>query len=481
MAGEQIEIVIDANGLARTEQVFKSVDKYLDRIYRRVDKLGRMRVTPMVRLTDRVTPQLEKINRALNRMTGQIRRITIVPVFKFEALAMFSLQLETALKAALELKAALDFKSDINIKAALDIKAALKAAASIKATLNTALNLKASLKLKAFLTVFVKGIFKGICMPCLPGKGKPKNKNNPAKQKPDKSQTKSNRSNRDSKGPLNQSDNAKGKNQSKPPKSPKVPKNPKTPKLPKFGGMKIPIPKMFKSSLKLPNLSKSPKLPKLPKPPGVGGLLGKVANGAKSVTGSKVMKGVGKVGKLAGKAIRPLGMITDAVSIFGASPGKERNKAIRSAAGGWAGAAAGAATGAAIGSIIPGVGTAIGGLIGGALGGLGGSAIAENIGSIGKKIGGASKKIGGWLGLGKKKKEEAVALPTPSTPDQLPQIAVAASLQGSATGSNAVNVNLPTGAVQLTVNGTELNYEEISSIIGSKVATSIRQAMENRT
>ncbi|WP_256758698.1 hypothetical protein [Cohnella sp. WQ 127256] len=474
MAGEQIEIVIDANGLARTEQVFKSVDKYLERIHRRVDKLGRMRVTPMVRLNDRVTPQLEKINRALNRMTGQLRRVTIVPVINYTALGMVSVKLKTALKAALTLKAALDFKAALNLTATLDVKAALKAALSLKATLKAALNLKASFKLKASLTVFVKGIFKGKCVPCLPGKCKPgkaiKDKGRGGLQrercKPDKDKKKRNQRDRDpgKKGPLKQKDVPKGGDRlSKSSKPPKI----KPPKLLKVGKFKVPLPKMPKFSI--PKLSSAR------------GMLGKVTDGAKSLMGSKAGKSIGRIGKVAGKAFKPLGFVTDAMSIFGAKPGKERNKAIRSTVGGWGGAAAGAAAGAAIGSVVPILGTAVGGLIGGAIGGLGGSAIAENIGSIGKKIGNVGKEIGGWFGFGKKKKkkeEDPVALPAPAIPSQAqgPSMPMAPAFAAS----SAINVSLPSGAIQLTIQGTELNYDEISTIIGNKVATSIQQAMENR-
>ena len=121
-------------------------------------------------------------------------------------------------------------------------------------------------------------------------------------------------------------------------------------------------------------------------------------------------------------------------------------------------------------------------MIGGALGGIGGSAIAENIGSIGKKVGGVGKKIGGWFGFGKKKKpaEDPAALPTPATPSQ-PQGPVGPPMAAAAAGSPGVlNVNLPAGAVQLIMQGLDLNYEELSALIGSKIADAIRRAMENK-
>jgi len=493
MSLEQIEIVIDANGLARTEQVFKSVDKYLERIHRRVDKLGRLRVTPMARLTDRVTPQLEKINRALNRLTGQVRRVTIVPVFKFEALAEISAQLEATLKAALELKAALDFRAAMNLKASLDVKAALQAVASLKASLTAALNVKVALKIKASLSLIVKGIFQKKCLPCPPDKTKdkcPPGKGDKGKGKcpPAKGKKGSPAKDKCSPGKGKQKKGGAGKGPLKCPPCP--------PGKDKAGGRRDRGGKDSRRRLpanrgRAGGLMPEPKGPKLPKAPAgkSKGIIGMARAGIEAISGGGSAKGLGKFGKVAGtaagflgKVFKPVGLLTDAASILGAKPGEERNKAIRSAAGGWAGAAAGAATGAAIGSIIPGVGTAIGGLIGGALGGIGGSAIAENIGSIGKKVGGVGKKIGGWFGFGKKKKpaEDPAALPTPATPSQ-PQGPVGPPMAAAAAGSPGVlNVNLPAGAVQLIMQGLDLNYEELSALIGSKIADAIRRAMENK-
>ncbi|MFB9277404.1 hypothetical protein [Cohnella cellulosilytica] len=487
MAGEEIEIIINANGVARTEQVFKSVDKYLERIHRRVDKLGRMRVYPMARLNDRVTPQIEKINRLLNRLTGQIRRVTIVPVIRFEALTKLSAELETAFKPSLEVK----------VKA--NISEALKVVATLKAKLSESLKLKVVLRLRASLTVFVKRIIKekrdtvrngppgkdkscppntGKCK-CPPGKGKGTGVG-PGKGKclPDKGKSGPSGGSRGGKGGLFPCPPCpdKGGRRQRPAKDTRR-KMPLSEQEPTKGGMRTGKPGGTKTGG-----MKTSTLPGTPKPKG---LLGKVTEGARGLLGGKAASGLGKATKIAGKAIKPLGFITDAVDILGAKPGEERNKAIRSAAGGWAGAAAGAATGAAIGSIIPGVGTAIGGLVGGAIGGLGGSAIAENIGSIGKSIGDFGKKMTGLFSWGKKKKkeeEDPAALPAPEMPGTSTHLMPVPSTVGgpSSVSPGPLNVNLPVGAVQLTVQGMDLNYEELSAMIGSKVADSIRQAMENR-
>ncbi|MFC4302985.1 hypothetical protein [Cohnella boryungensis] len=494
MAGEQIEIIINANGVARTEQVFKSVDKYLERIHRRVDKLGRMRVHPMARLNDRVTPQIEKINRLLNRLTGQIRRVTIVPVLKLEAAAKLSAKLEAT------------FKPVLKVKINADINAALKAAATLKAKLTAALKLKltAVLRVKASLTVFIKGILKGKCPPCK-GSGKGKGGSPPGKGKPcPPNLGKSSCPPGKGKGPaggLGKGKCSPGKDKSRSSGGGRGGKGAKGGKFsfpcpPEKGGRRQRPAKDTRKKMPLPDREQPKGGAKTSKPGGIKppaaavsppkpkGIFGKLADGAKGFFGGKAASGLGKAAKFAGKAIKPLGFLTDAVDIIGAKPGEERNKAIRSAAGGWAGAAAGAATGAAIGSIIPGIGTAIGGFVGGAIGGLGGSKIAENIGNIGKSIGDFGKKIGGLFSWGKKKKkeEEPVALPepeTPSGPQLMPSPAAPFSAPFSAP-SGPLNVNLPVGAVQLTVQGMDLNYEELSAIIGSKVADAIRRAMENR-
>lgn len=191
--------------------------------------------------------------------------------------------------------------------------------------------------------------------------------------------------------------------------------------------------------------------------------------------------------KLTGKLFRPLGLISDAMAITGAETVEERNKAIGSAVGGWGGAAAGAAAGAAIGSVVPVIGTAIGGLVGGAIGGLGGSAVGEFVGGKAKE---ATNKIKGWFGFGKKKKkeEDPVSLPAPPEPKPvaLPSPTVTNPLvspfsQVPATPpAMPINVNVPYGAIQITVHNPDIDYEQISAQIGSRFATSIQQAMENR-
>lgn len=110
---------------------------------------------------------------------------------------------------------------------------------------------------------------------------------------------------------------------------------------------------------------------------------------------AEVLAGAGKtVGHVAGKVIRPLGMISAGSELYGAAMtgntavmGGATGDILGGAAGGWAGAAAGAA----IGSVVPVIGTAVGAAVGGALGAWGG-------GELGNVIG---EQIGKWFATDK--------------------------------------------------------------------------------
>lgn len=110
---------------------------------------------------------------------------------------------------------------------------------------------------------------------------------------------------------------------------------------------------------------------------------------------AEVLAGAGKtVGHVAGKVIRPLGMISAGSELYGAAMtgntsviGGATGDIVGGAAGGWAGAAAGAA----IGSMVPVIGTAVGAAVGGALGAWGG-------GELGNVIG---EQIGKWFATDK--------------------------------------------------------------------------------
>jgi len=100
------------------------------------------------------------------------------------------------------------------------------------------------------------------------------------------------------------------------------------------------------------------------------------------------------VGHVAGKVIRPLGLISAGSELYGAAMtgnasaiGGAAGDLAGSVGGGWAGAAAGAA----IGSVVPVIGTAVGAAVGGALGSWGG-------GELGNVIG---EQIGKWFATDK--------------------------------------------------------------------------------
>lgn len=110
---------------------------------------------------------------------------------------------------------------------------------------------------------------------------------------------------------------------------------------------------------------------------------------------AEVLAGAGKTaGHVAGKVIRPLGMISAGSELYGAAMtgntaviGGATGDIVGGAAGGWAGAAAGAA----VGSVVPVIGTAVGAAVGGALGAWGG-------GELGNVIG---EQIGKWFATDK--------------------------------------------------------------------------------
>lgn len=127
----------------------------------------------------------------------------------------------------------------------------------------------------------------------------------------------------------------------------------------------------------------------LPKGAEAADLVGEVADVGGGA--AEVLAGAGKtVGHVAGKVIRPLGLISSGSELYGAA--MTGNTAVMAgaagdiaggAAGGWAGAAAGAA----IGSVVPVIGTAVGAAVGGALGAWGGGELGSMLGeTIGSKL-----------------------------------------------------------------------------------------------
>ncbi|CAI6069031.1 hypothetical protein [Cohnella sp. JJ-181] len=168
-------------------------------------------------------------------------------------------------------------------------------------------------------------------------------------------------------------------------------------------------------------------------------------NPVPKLAGSKLLK-------TAGKWVKPLGYITTAASIASAKPGEERNKLVRGAAGN----AAGTAIGAALGSIVPGAGTLVGGLVGGYVG----EKLAE--GKVGKAVQGWVTSGAKWVrGLGKKKSKNKEAnsdevlaassqltLPVKSADDKGPSKTPAHSLADASLGLNVSPLRKAAGIFQ---------------------------------
>lgn len=497
MAGEQIEIVIDANGLARTEQVFRSLDKYMERLHVQAARLGRMQIRPVVQLIDRVSEPLERIKKALKEMSATSWTSSIVlnpkidsTVFKTkgeEAVGAFSEgfiakfdsnTIATKVKESLQ---GISVDVDVNVNPSGGGNSAAKIAGDIATSIAT--GVVASLIWTRISKKY----------PILSGKGKSKDnsrvtkaekrKINREKRREAKSQKNANspgrRDNEQRRGGNN------GKNTSP---NPPVPKN--ATKIPKPKGSKFgkifDFGKNFLSNFGGPNVNSMVGI----SASGNSGMLGsaQIGKGTANAAGSMAKSAL----KLGGRMFRPLSLVTDAMAISSAQSGEERNRAIGGAAGGWGGAAAGVAAGAAIGSIIPGIGTAIGGVIGGAIGGLGGSALGEKVGAFASKASDTMKDMGSKVKgffFGSKKKEQepnpaALSAPARSNPVALPAPATAYSarpdqLAGVPT-SMPINVNVPYGAIQITVNSADIDYDQISNRIGGQLASSIQQAVENR-
>ncbi|GHT70605.1 hypothetical protein AGMMS50239_39150 [Bacteroidia bacterium] len=97
---------------------------------------------------------------------------------------------------------------------------------------------------------------------------------------------------------------------------------------------------------------------------------------------------IAKVGKVAGRAAIVVGILLDAISIYGAYQedggrvGTNTKQAIGSAAGALAGGLAGAKVGALIGAVGGPVGVIVGGIVGGIIGGILGGLAGKGLGSL---------------------------------------------------------------------------------------------------
>lgn len=256
------------------------------------------------------------------------------------------------------------------------------------------------------------------------------------------------------------------------------------------------------------------KLPRvqLPKPSsgrGIAGSLGKIGAGMLLSTGGDLLGGsglpelltkgagsvdrfgaklLGKAGGLIGKIGKgiklpgPLGLLSNATAIATAQNNKERVKATTSAVV----SSIGGFVGGAVGSIIPGAGTAIGAT----LGAMGGDFVGDKLGGFVYNLFSKKKKA-----ADKKATPKASPLPVGRSMglSSVPQLAP--SLSGiNPYGGNSnrpkdranptsaapqINVSLSRGALSLTVNKDEINYDELAKAAGWKIANEVRFAMQN--
>lgn len=225
------------------------------------------------------------------------------------------------------------------------------------------------------------------------------------------------------------------------------------------------------------------------------------------------------------KGIALFSLLMDATNIITADSGKERSKAVGSAVG----SSIGGGVGGFLGTLLlPGYGTAAGAILGSDLGSGAGqwvagivhdliygkesSTVSNNpefslirtnvkekiLDSIEKQRVGAvatgifptlisstqPSPVGniGIPGIGSSTRVPSVPfgfVPTPPTP-----ITPTATMQKQPEVQKqildpTIQVNLPVGAVQLTVNQPELNYDQIASVVGTKITSSVQLAWQN--
>lgn len=225
------------------------------------------------------------------------------------------------------------------------------------------------------------------------------------------------------------------------------------------------------------------------------------------------------------KGIALYSFLMDATNIITAESGKERSKAVGSSIGSSIGAGVGGFFGTLL---LPGYGTAAGAILGGDLGsgagqwvagivhdliyGKDSSTVSNNpefsfvktnvkekiMHSLEKQRVGAvatgilptlisstqPSPVGniGIPGIGSSTRVPPVPfgfVPTPPTP-----ITPTATMQKQPEVQKqildpTIQVNLPVGAVQLTVNQPELNYDQIASVVGTKITSSVQLAWQN--
>ncbi|THF78025.1 hypothetical protein [Cohnella fermenti] len=482
-----IDIVIDADGLRKTGQALKTMEKYMEKIKRRAEALNRIRIIPVIRLSDCLCKPIRNIRMKLTELTRTDWVINVRA--KFSLSSKLLEKFKASLKASLELDVKLEITAKIMAEITMkftgkggredDCKCKCKCSDGgqggdswwkelLKKILETAIETLVEKFVGDLYDLFKKKLGKlgNIGGALRWGKAIFSGSKDWVKDK--LSGAKDWAKDKVSSGGAKLSrakDWVKDKVSS--------------------GGAKLSRAKDWIKD-KLPSggamLSRAKDWAKGKLPSG-GAMLSGAKDWLKGKAGSlatplkkvgTATKSVGKLlGKSVGKAARPLALALDVFDIATAKPGKERNKAIGEAIGGSVGAIAGGALGTFLG---PGIGTTIGTMVGGAAGSWIGGKIGEAAGSI------------KWPWKKKKKAPEvmpestdggAVVSGTSSIYAQT-NLGIKASAQ-AATASASTNVSIMNGAVQLSIRqDQQIDYDAISAQIGAQLAVSIRQSIENR-
>ncbi|MCA1293709.1 hypothetical protein LBW89_11845 [Paenibacillus sp. alder61] len=187
----------------------------------------------------------------------------------------------------------------------------------------------------------------------------------------------------------------------------------------------------------------------------------------------KGMKFMGKI-KLPG----PLGLLTDVGAFATAGSKRDKTKAVTSSLL----SMAGGAVGGFFGSIVPGAGTAAGAGLGSMAGDFLGDKLGGFLFDLFKKPEKKSKAqapaaIADTPAMRKPLQRLPERPQIPSKKDENREFPV--GTQGMAPAVPKIDVVVSKGAINLTINKDEINYDELANLSGRKIANEIRLAMQN--
>lgn len=490
-----VDLVIDADGIAKTGRALQTLERYMDKLRKRAEALSRVRVTISVKLSDCLCGPMKAIRTKLTELTSRIWEVSVRAKF----------EMDRKLVEKLKAKVKVVVETDVKVNVAASATATASAACGCKDKDDGDKGKPWWKKALSFLGDAGKDILKdrlkelannvlgkvsdkkgmGWLKAFLP---KSDNKNNPNNTVKCICQCKcggsgygGNDHGRRRAGRTDTADSGTKKSWFSRTKDWIKEKGSKVGgKVKSIGGKglemakKIPLGSIGKGILAGAGkavtlggkaLSGAKSLAKS----GASAVLGAgAAIGGKALeTAKKIpLKSIGKgLLKGAGKLLKPLGIAMDVADIATAKPGQERNRAIGRTVGGAAGAAALGAIGT---MILPGFGT----MVGSTLGGMAGE-------WLGDKVGGSIGKIKGLFRRKNKNKQKAPeAMPAPS--GAISPLSPGSSPVPNANASSPVNINIPAGAVQLTVQNPDIDYDKIAVEIGARMSVSIKQAVENR-